>query len=592
MKLPEGCQIHMVGVCGVGMAGVARLLAARGYNVSGCDATLNELVGGLQQAGVTVLKGHDKSHLVGLSKDDALIITPAVDRNEPEFTAARERGLPLYFRGEALALLVSDSYGIAICGTHGKTTTSCFATRLFQELGFNPGWCIGGFTEDLGGVAEPGDNEILIVEADESDGTLQFYHPAVTVVNNIDIDHLEHFDGEESLVECFRKVVVQSRLGVCVCRDNERAYQTALMAAEVNLLDYGLSEQATLQAASVEVRADYCAFNLIYNKIDYGRVELGIGGRHNVANALGAAAAALMYGLAVEDVVRAIQSACSQLPGRRFEELCVQDGVSFVADYAHHPVELKAAVDMAVACDPKRLIAVFQPHRYTRTLAMGDQFPDSFRGVDEVILLPVYAASEPMIEGGTICDLYAHFRRQLPHQKITLARNLKECWFYLQNTLSSGDMVLIAGAGDVIELRHYLQREFNCDDCVAFNVALRNIEQIKVAAPGSLNGCSVFPTQSLARYLVEVEERNGLQAVIALCCKYKIRWIIAGAGMNSWFSDCGFDGCVIRFKPQAFSGYTVAGDEVEVGCGSSGPRLLDMLEASGLSGIALSVWSC
>jgi len=584
MNLPEGCDIHMVGVCGVGMAGVARLLAARGYHVSGCDASLNELVPSLRKAGVAVLKGHAPSHVTALSDNACLIVTPAVECNEPELVAARARGLPLYFRGAALASLVSDSFGIAVCGTHGKTTTSCFATRLFQELGSDPGWCIGGYTEDLGTVASTGDNHLLVVEADESDGTLQFYHPALTVVNNIDIDHLEHFDGEKSLVECFRKVMAQSRRGVCVCRDDERAYKTAV-AVGANLLDYGLSELAALRAASVVVKAGYAAFNLIYNDIDYGRVELGIGGRHNILNALGAASAALMYGFAVEDIVRSLPAACAQLPGRRFEEICFVDGVRFIADYAHHPVELKAAVEMAAACKPKRLIAVFQPHRYTRTLAMGDQFPSAFQGVDEVILLPVYAASEQLIEGGDICDLYAHFRRQLPDQKITLARDLKECWFLLQNMLAGGDMVLIAGAGDVIDLRNYLHEDLTGKDFSAFEREFQSVAQITVDRGAALNGCTIFPTRGCARYLIEVEDCAGLQAVTALCSTYNVRCRISGAGMNSWFSDCGFDGCIIRFRPGSFARYKVTGDQVEVGCGLSGPRLQEMLEESGLTGL-------
>ena len=584
MDLPKGCNIHMVGVCGVGMAGVARLLAARGYHVTGCDSSLNELAGDLRRSGVSVFKGHDEAHVAALPDNASLIVTPAVARDEPELKAARKRGLPVYFRGEVLASLVSESFGIAVCGTHGKTTTACFVTRLFQELGSNPGWCIGGFTEKLGSVASPGDNNLLIVEADESDGTLQFYHPAITVVNNIDIDHLEHFDGEESLVECFKKVIKQSRQGVCLCRDDERACET-VAGSGVNSLEYGFSELAALQAGAVEVRADSAGFNFIYNTVDYGWVELGIGGRHNILNALGAAAAALVYGFSVEDVVHALPAACSQLPGRRFEEINAVNGIRFVLDYAHHPVELKVAVEMAIACQPKRLITVFQPHRYTRTLALGDQFPAAFKGVDEVILLPVYAASEGVVEGGDICDLYAHFRTQLPDQKVLLARDLKECHFYLKTSLQSGDMVLIAGAGDVIDLREYLTESLFADELSAFGQELECLEGISVIKGGALNGATVFPTSGRARYLIEVESSTGLQSVIALCGMYEVEWLMVGAGMNSWFSDCGFDGCVLRLKQGCMAQYEVVGDVVEVGCGLSGARLLDLSEEAGLSGV-------
>lgn len=584
MKLPEGCEIHMVGVCGVGMAGVAALLAARGYHVSGCDANVNELAESLRCAGVAVSEGHQESHVTALSENAVLIVTPAVGRDEPELAAAAERGVPVYSRGEVLAALVADSLGIAVCGTHGKTTTACFTARLFQELGADPGWCIGGFTKDLGQVASAGDNRVLIVEADESDGSLQFYHPLVTVVNNIDLDHLEHFDGEESLVACFRKVIEQSRRGVCVCRDDARAWQT-VCGAQVKLLDFGLSASASLRGGAVEVSAESSVFNLIYQGRDYGRVRLGVGGRHNILNALGAAAAAIMHGFAVEDIVRGLPAACSQLPGRRFEQIYASGGIRFVADYAHHPVELQAAVEMAAACQPQRLIAVFQPHRYTRTLALGSQFPLAFERVDEVVLLPVYAASERVMEGGDICDLYAHFRRQLPEQKVTLARSLKECWFYLRSSLRSGDLVLIAGAGDVIDLRGYLHEALCTDESDAFGIALQGLERVTAVKGGALSGCSILPTAGRARYLVEVEERTGLQAVIALCREHGVEWMIGGAGMNRWFSDCGFDGCVIRFKQGCMAQFERDGDVVEAGCGLNGPQLLDLLEQSGLSGV-------
>ncbi|MDD2600382.1 MAG: UDP-N-acetylmuramate--L-alanine ligase [Kiritimatiellae bacterium] len=584
MRLPEGSEIHMVGVCGVGMAGVACLLAGRGYRVSGCDRSLNALADSLRCSGVTVLEGHHTSHVADLPDNSALIVTTAVRSDEPELVAALARGLPVYSRGEALAWLLSESFGIAVCGTHGKTTTACFTARLFQELGADPGWCIGGFTKELGGVAAPGNNRLLIVEADESDGSLQFYHPSVTVVNNIDLDHLEHFDGEESLVACFRRVIDQSGQGVCVCRDDARAWQ-AVVSSEVQYLDFGLSASSTLRAAAVEVRAESAAFDLLYQGRNYGRIELGCGGQHNVLNALGAASAAIMCGHAMEAVAAALSAACSQLPGRRFEQIHAVNGVRFIADYAHHPVELKAAVEMALAIQPGRVIAVFQPHRYTRTLALGTHFPAAFRGVDEVMLLPVYAASETVVEGGDICDLYGHFREQLPELRVLLARNLKECWFYLRHTLRSGDLVLIAGAGDIIDLRGYFDQAPECALPAAAVSGLQQIERITVTAHAALSSCSTLPTAGRCCSLVEVEDPAGLQAVLALCCANSVPWRMVGAGMNSWFSDCGFEGIVIRIKSGCLGRHALKGDLVEAECGLNGARLLDWLEAQGLSGL-------
>lgn len=576
--------VHMVGVCGVGMAGVARLLAARGLSVSGCDSHLNELTNALTSSGVVVQRGHSSSHVLDLPDGGILVVTSAVSKDEPELVAAFERGIPVLRRGEVLAYLVSQSKGIAVCGTHGKTSTACFTTRLLQELGAYPGWCIGGFTVTLGSVAAPGDNSILVVEADESDGTLRHYHPSITVVNNIDIDHLEHFDSEEDLIECFRDVVRQTRDALCVCRDDERAWRVAGECG-TELLDYGMTAEATLSAVRVETGAHCSAFNLIYKGLDFGRIELQVGGRHNIINALGAMAAAITAGYPVEDAVLALPAACSQLPCRRFEEIGIRNGARFIADYAHHPAEIKAAVEMALACRRKRVIAVFQPHRYTRTLALGEQFPAAFKGVDEVVLLPVYAASEALIEGGDICDLYAHFRKDPDCCRTTLCRSFDECRFYLDNITRSGDLVLIAGAGDVINLRDFVLEDMKEPASGSFIDELQELNCGVVSVNGSLDKFSIFPTQGCARVVVDCIEQDALFRVIALCDLHNVSWRPAGAGFNSWFSDCGCDKCIIRMATGSMKEILYEGGTVVAECSSSGPQLLNEIKSKGLSGL-------
>ena len=590
----ENQQVHMVGVCGVGMAGVARLLAARGHSVSGCDSQLNELAAALQVVGVRLYEGHSAEHVKDMPDNSVVVVTPAVSRDEPELLAAHERNIPVVRRGEVLASLVSQSTGIAICGTHGKTTTSCFAARLLQELGADPGWCIGGFTNSLGGVADPGDNDLLVVEADESDGTLRHYHPSFTVVNNIDIDHLEHFDGEEDLLECFRDVLRQTRNAVCVCSDDERAMRVVRECA-VDALDYGLNGSAALKALNVESGAGKSSFDLVYKGTELGRISIGVGGAHNVTNALGAFAAALVCGYAPTDIVRALPAACSELPGRRFEELGEKDGVRYVADYAHHPVELKAAVQMALDCFPSRVIAVFQPHRYTRTLAMGEDFPAAFEGVDEVILLPVYAASEDPLEGGDICDLYAHFRNYSGCPLVTLCRSLQECVTYISRHTQRGDLVLIAGAGDVINLRTLLSDDVCSADFEGLVDELNEESCIKAELNGDLEPFSIFPTRGCG-VVVEAAGKEAVASAVALCRKYGVEWKAAGAGFNSWFSDCGMDSCLLHFSARtesrpptlrSISVTTGVGENCNIciSCYMNGPKLLDELRTAGLSGL-------
>ncbi len=592
-------RVHMLGVCGVGMAGVAYLLARRGWIVSGCDAHLNAWSGWLRASNVRVEHGHDPSHLAAA---DRMIVTPAIPASEPELRAAREHGLPVFRRGDVLAELVSGVRGVAICGAHGKTTTSCFTARLLQELGAAPGWCIGGATAHLGGVAGWGGGDLLVAEADESDGTLARYAPAVTVLTNIDLDHLEHFDGEAALTACFASVVAGTREGVAVCCDNARADRVAATSA-VPVLRYGLAADAELRAAEVRVEAGRVSFDVWWRGVPQGRLTLGVSGRHNAVNALGAAAAALLLGFEPEAVFAALPRACDELPGRRYE--CVADvqGIRIVTDYAHHPAELKAALAMARDERPARLVVVFQPHRYTRTRALGPEFPPAFAEADEVILLPVYAASEAPLEGGCIEDLYAWFRQaergpetaaagDAPRlgPRLKLARTQEEVWAYLRQTLASGDLAVIAGAGDVIGMaglvREDLARGWPARrDPEGFEAALMALKGVETVPFGALARWSFYQVGGWARWRVEVADEAALAAVVRLCGSHGVTWRFAGAGANAWFSDLGEDGCVIRFAPGAFRGIDVRGDEVIAQCGWMGPALLDRLEREGLSGL-------
>lgn len=433
----------MLGVCGVGMAGVAYLLANRGWRVSGCDAHLNPLAGWLRAAGVPVTEGHDPAHLAAA---DRVIVTPAVSDEEPELAAARASGLPVFRRGEVLAALLSQGRGVAVCGAHGKTTTSCFTARLLQELGASPGWCIGGATRRLGGVAGGGGGPVLVAEADESDGTLALYRPAVTVLTNIDLDHLEHFAGEEALLACFRQAVSQTREGVAFCRDNARAWQVAQQAA-VPVLGFGFSDNAALRATDARVEAETVSFSVVYRGTVWGRVTLGVSGRHNVLNALGAAAAALLLGYEPDEVFNALSRACDELPGRRFETVAEAQGIRFIADYAHHPAELKAAVEMARVQEPGRLIAVFQPHRYTRLRDLWNDFLTCFSDADAVFVCDVYGAGEEAIPH--VCAERFAQELQLHHPQAAYMPGFDALPHLIRQVLRPGDTIVCLGAGSI-----------------------------------------------------------------------------------------------------------------------------------------------
>jgi UDP-N-acetylmuramate--L-alanine ligase/UDP-N-acetylenolpyruvoylglucosamine reductase len=576
-------HVHFVGICGVGMAGLAYVLSKRGWRVSGCDANSNPLADWLLGVGVKVELGHSGEHID--PSVTCVVVTPAVNPNEPELLAAKARGISVVRRGEVLAEIMSAGQTIAVCGTHGKTTTSCFTTRLLQACDQRPSWCIGGATRTLGSVAGVGDGHVFVAESDESDGTLAFYHPAVSVLMNLDIDHLEHFAGEEDLVNCFRRVIEQTRVGVAVCADHARAWSVAKETARVPLISFGFSEQADLRAVHAELTQYGSSFDVVLRGTFLGRITLPVSGQHNIINALGAFAAALHLGVSPETIFDQLPAVCSELPGRRFERISDTGGVQFVADYAHHPQELRAAIEMSRLQKPKRLIVVFQPHRYTRTLALGPEFPAAFADADDIILLPVYAASEAPLLGGSSCDLFAHFRKQLPCKSVKLARSIAEVWTHLKRTVQPGDFVLIAGAGDVIQLADYV-RDFCGEKNALPPSSLEGIPGTTAVANGDLSRWSTYGVGTTAQWRVEAENEESLASVLSVCDAYAIPVRLFGAGANSWVSDLGLEGCAVRLSKDACRDYLVQDDgTMVVGCGWRGPALLDKLMADGWSGL-------
>jgi len=396
-------RIHFTGIGGVGMAGVAFLLHKAGKaRVSGCDTHPSARTRWLEAQGIPVTIGHNPAHLDGA---DRIVVTPAVPPSAPERAEAVRRGIPVTFRGEALAEMFNASDGIAVCGTHGKTTTATFTAKLLEALGEDPSWCIGGECGDRP-VAGLGRGP-FVVEADESDGTLALYRAKTLVVTNCDFDHPEHFKTRADYRACFDRAAAQA--------------ERVIRAEELDAARW--PELASL-----------------------------VNGAHNVRNALCAIAVAEARGHARAAIAAALPAALALLPDRRFQTVCEKDGVKIVTDYAHHPAEIARALSMARNEKPKRLRVLFQPHRYSRTARLKDEFPAAFAEADETVLIPVYAAFEEPRPGGDIADLYAAFRAADPAKDVKLARSREEAWEHALRTRRPGDLILLLGAGDIIDL--------------------------------------------------------------------------------------------------------------------------------------------
>lgn len=446
-----GSRVHFMGVGGIGMAGIARLLAAKGLNVTGCDGGNPRTMAWLRSCGIPATTGHDPAHLAGV---DWAIFSPALPPGHPERVAAEQRGIPLYRRGQVLPVLAEGWKTLAVSGTHGKTTTSSMIAHVLRACGVDASWCIGGELPPDGAPAGAGTSAWLVIEADESDGTLAHYAPEIAVITNVEFDHMDHFASEQAMVDCFRAFARQAQ-AVVFCADDPEAARVGAAARGVS---YGLAAAADFRAEILEVGPAGTRFAVRAPGGRTASVSLPLPGRHNVLNALGALAACDRCGIALDAAGAALGSFA--LPKRRFEPVAQARGIRIIADYAHHPSEIRALIDAAKQAGAGRIWAVFQPHRYTRTLALGADFPSAFAGVAGVILAPVYAASEPPLAGGTSEDLLKHFGRQAG-APAELAKTLAEAADLVAARWKSGDWVLVVGAGDVEDVGPMLKRRLD-----------------------------------------------------------------------------------------------------------------------------------
>ena len=605
--LPPG-RVHIMGICGVGAAGIAWMLHLRGWKVSGCDKhvppTLSRF---FARNGIVILQDHDPAHL---SECDVLVHSAAIRADEPELALARAGEMPVLSRGECLAGWVSGLRSIAVCGTHGKTTSSCFATRLLQCVGQRPLWCLGGYTPrlltnagprhgELAGKLPP--DQIAVAEADESDGTLAYEHPAVTLITNIERDHLDHFQDEAEIERCFAAVVDNTREGVAVCADAPWAMRVAARYRGP-VLTFGLGADASLRADDLRCTAEDTRFTLWHGAERLGEVALPVPGQHNVRNALGAMAACMLLGLDAHRLAAALPLACDELPKRRFQWLTSPAApVRVVVDYAHHPTEIQAMLSIARLQAPKRMRVVFQPHRYSRTRKLMDEFVGAFEGVDELVLMPVYAASEARSAGSESYELYMAMRRHAPAARILLARDAAEVSAYLARTVVPGDLVLAVGAGDVEAIGYDLRDALPGvkPEGVADASAAPAAPQSLPTALGRIlpDEVDLFPNEPLARHTLfrvggEAElfaipaDIPALSALCLLCKTYNVPLRFQGAGANTWFSDLGLPGVLCALQGPDFEGFVREGEgRVTVGAGMAGPALLARLEREGLAGL-------
>lgn len=427
--------------------------------VSGCDVAPNRLTRWLEGLGIVCVEGHDAAHTCRGVRLDAVIRTAAVPEQHEEIAAAVARGIPVYSRGEALAALVPSRGGIAVSGTHGKTTTTAMIAHILRAAGRDIPFCVGGEAPGLGGVAGGSEDSAgMVVEADESDGTVALYEPEVAVITNIEYDHMEHFSSVEEMNDCFHALAAHAHRLLVYGADD--AVATRLFSGMPNARSFGFSHAAQVRAEDIRLHAESADFVLVMDGRRAGEFHLPVPGAYNIRNALAAATVGCALNLTPETVRNAL--AGYRAVRRRFETIFQGRGIRVISDYAHHPSEIFACLEAARGLRPRRLHVVFQPHRYTRTAVLLDDFPPAFEAADEIILTPVYAASEKPVDGGRSEDLYGSFERW-GRRPVRLAANLDEAWTWLRGELAEGSLLVVVGAGDVEKLGFRISEELSKD---------------------------------------------------------------------------------------------------------------------------------
>lgn len=452
--MSEMVYAHFIGIGGAGMSGIAKVLHDRGVSVTGSDLKDSRYSRLLRDSGVPVAIGHEVSNL---GEPEVVVVSSAIPETNPELAEARRRGIPVWPRAKMLANLAEDRRTIAVAGTHGKTTTSSMVTTMLTEMGLDPTYLIGGEVSAYGTNAACGRGAYYVVEADESDGSFLHLDPYVSVITNVEADHLDHYGTLEAVEETFERFAARTAAdGVVVaCADDQRAVAIG-SSSGARLVTYGRSETADVRCSDVEISGVGHHFTVHLPDKPQLEVQIGVPGYHNVLNATGALAVAHSLG---EDVTAAAE-ALSAFRGvrRRFDLVGEARGVRVVDDYAHHPTEIRATLAAARAIVEGRVWVIFQPHRYSRTQALAIEFGESFSEADRVILMEVYSAGETPVPGVTGKTVVDEILRMNARARVAYLPHRAEIGAFVARSARAGDLVFTMGAGDVTSLGEEIMR--------------------------------------------------------------------------------------------------------------------------------------
>ncbi len=570
----ERHRIHLVGVAGSGMSGIAALLLQLGHNVSGSDKVSTLETDRLQRLG---LRFREQHRAEDAADADLIVFSSAIKIENPILMSARDSGKPVVRRAEALAAIMRGKRGIVIAGMHGKTTTSAMAAHVLREGGLHPAHYVGAESPILGTNAhwDPR-GEYFVAEGDESDGTLRCFHPEHSLILNIEEEHLDFYVDLAAIEKVFAQLIEQTVGTVFYNIDDANAAR--LCAKRKGSISFGFSEKADYRGTDIELQNSASVFCVCQRGKQLGEAVLNVPGQHNVQNAVGVIALATELGIPFEKIAASLRK--FEHARRRFEIKYESDRFLLVDDYAHHPTEIRATLKTARSTGRGRVLTMFQPHRYSRTKALSNEFGRSFDDADYVVVTDVYPASEvpiPGISGATIADKIATHG----HRGVSYQPRLEWVHRDVGNMLGSGDLVMSLGAGNIHEQLAILAADLVIAE--ELKAIVGGDGDVRLYEP--LSKHTTLRVGGPAQFWVEPRNENSLAELIRFCQRENLPLFIIGRGSNLLVRDGGIRGVVVHPCGGDFDKIEVIGNEITAGAGAKLKEVAYAGKAAGLGGL-------
>jgi UDP-N-acetylmuramate--L-alanine ligase/UDP-N-acetylenolpyruvoylglucosamine reductase len=570
----EHHRIHLVGVAGSGMSGIAALLLQLGHEVRGSDKVSTVETDRLQRLG---LRFHQQHRAEDASDADLIVFSSAIRSDNPILVSARDSGKPLIRRAEALAAIMRAKCGIVIAGMHGKTTTSAMVAHVLREGGLHPSHYVGAEIPILGTNAhwDPR-GEHFVAEGDESDGTLRCFHPKHALILNIEEEHLDFYPDLAAIEKVFAQLIEQTSGTIFYNADDASAAR--LCANHNAAISYGFSESADYRGANVELR-DFASFFCVYRRgQQLGEAVLNVPGRHNVENAVGVIALGTELGIPFEKIAVSLRK--FQHARRRFEIKYKSDRFLLIDDYAHHPTEIRATLKTARSIGRKRVLTMFQPHRYSRTKALCKEFGRAFDDADRVVVTDVYPASEAPIagiSGKTIADEMATHG----HRGVSYQPHFESVYREVGNILDSGDLIVSLGAGNIHEQLSILAADLVIAE--KLKAIIGEGGDVRLYEP--LSKHTTLRVGGPAQFWVEPRTENAFAELIRFCRQESLPLFVIGRGSNLLVRDGGIRGVVVHPCGGDFDKIKTDGNEISAGVGAKLRQVAYAGKAAGLGGL-------